>query len=62
VYTADEHLDRLGNRSVSAKRSRALREFARGMESLERFVRREPLRRSKDGIPTTLTCEPERER
>ncbi|MFQ5473515.1 MAG: polynucleotide kinase-phosphatase, partial [Dehalococcoidia bacterium] len=44
-YTADEHLDRLRKRSVSAKRSLALREFALGMESLERFIRREPLRR-----------------
>ena len=38
-YTADEHLDRLRKRSVSAKRSLALREFALGMEAIERFRR-----------------------
>lgn len=32
-------------RGLSTKRSLALREFALGIEALERFVRREPLRR-----------------
>jgi protein phosphatase len=36
--------DRLRSRGLSAKRSLALREFALGIEGLERFVRREPLR------------------
>ena len=44
-YTAPEHLERLRGRALSAKRSLALREFALGIEALERFVRREPLRR-----------------
>ena len=44
-YTADEHLKRLRVRSVQGKRSLALREFALGLEGLERFVRHEPLRR-----------------
>ena len=44
-YTADEHLTRLRSRGLGAKRSLALREFALGIEALERFVRREPLRR-----------------
>jgi protein phosphatase len=44
-YTAPEHLERLRQRGLSAKRSLALREFALGVEGLERFVRREPLRR-----------------
>jgi len=38
-------LDRLRARALGAKRSLALREFALGVEALERFVRREPLRR-----------------
>ena len=42
-YTAPEHLERLRSRGLSAKRSLALREFALGIEALERFVRREPL-------------------
>ncbi len=44
-YTMDENLPRLRERSLGAKRSLALREFALGIEGLERFVRREPLRR-----------------
>jgi len=44
-YTAPANLDRLRSRGVSAKRSLALREFALGIEALERFVAREPLRR-----------------
>ena len=34
-----ENLERLRSRSVSAKRSLALREFALGIEAVERFVR-----------------------
>jgi len=44
-YTLPENLERLRQRGLSAKRSLALREFALGVESLERFVRGEPLRR-----------------
>jgi protein phosphatase len=44
-YTLPENLQRLRSRSLSAKRSPALREFAFGVEGLERFVRKEPLRR-----------------
>lgn len=42
-YTAPENLERLRQRALSAKRSLALREFALGIEGLERFVQREPL-------------------
>src|SRR5262249_24375935 len=42
-YTAPEHLTRLRQRNVGLKRSLALREFALGLEALERFVAREPL-------------------
>ncbi len=44
-YTAAENLERLRSRGLSRKRSLALREFALGIEALERFTRREPLRR-----------------
>jgi protein phosphatase len=44
-YTAPENLERLRKRGLSAKRSLALREFALGVEALERFVAGEPLYR-----------------
>ncbi len=44
-YDRPEHLDRLRQRGLGRKRSLALREFALGVEALERFARREPLRR-----------------
>src|SRR5262249_45176455 len=44
-YTEHQNLDRLRRRGVGAKRSLAAREFALGIEALERFVRGEPLRR-----------------
>ena len=44
-YTAPANLNRLRQRNLSVKRSLALREFALGVESLERFVRRDPLYR-----------------
>ena len=44
-YTSEENLARLRSRSLGRKRSLALREFALGIEALERFVRKEPLRR-----------------
>ena len=37
--------ERLLSRGLNAKRSLALREIALGVDRLERFVRREPLRR-----------------
>jgi protein phosphatase len=44
-YTAPEQLARLRKRGLSHKRSMALREFALGIEGLERFVAAEPLSR-----------------
>jgi hypothetical protein len=58
-YTADEHLPRLRNRSVAGKRSLALREFALGIEALERFVRKEPLRRVHECVFGVLALESE---
>jgi protein phosphatase len=58
-YTAAENLPRLRSRSVSGKRSLALREFALGIEALERFVRREPLRRVHECVFGVLALESE---
>jgi len=58
-YTAPEHLVRLRSRGLAAKRSLALREFALGVESLERFVRREPLRRVHECVFGVLAMESE---
>ncbi|NTX03771.1 polynucleotide kinase-phosphatase [Myxococcus sp. CA040A] len=58
-YTAPEHLERLRKRGVSTKRSLALRELALGVEALERFVRKEPLRRVHECVFGVLALESE---
>ena len=58
-YDAAEHLPRLRTRSVTGKRSLALREFALGIEALERFVRKEPLRRVHECVFGVLALESE---
>jgi protein phosphatase len=58
-YSAPENLTRLRSRGLSAKRSLALREFALGIEALERFVRREPLRRVHEAVFSVLALESE---
>ncbi|MEO6034294.1 MAG: polynucleotide kinase-phosphatase [Verrucomicrobiota bacterium] len=58
-YTAPENLDRLRARGLSTKRSLALREFALGIESLERFARKEPLRRVHEAVFGVLAMESE---
>jgi protein phosphatase len=58
-YTLPEHLDRLRERGLSNKRSLALREFALGIEALERFVQREPLRRVHECVFGVLALESE---
>jgi protein phosphatase len=58
-YTAQENLTRLRSRSLGAKRSLALREFALGIEALERFVRKEPLRRVHECVFGVLALESE---
>ncbi len=58
-YTHPENLDRLRSRGLGAKRSLALREFSLGIESLERFVRREPLRRIHECVFGVLAMESE---
>ncbi len=58
-YSRPEHLGRLRERSLSTKRSMALREFALGLEALERFVAREPLRRVHECVFGVLALESE---
>src|SRR5579884_2762317 len=58
-YTAEENLARLRNRALGHKRSLALGEFALGVEGLERFVRREPLRRVHECVFGVLALESE---
>jgi protein phosphatase len=58
-YDAPENITRLKNRALSRKQSLALREFALGIEALERFVRREPLRRIHESVFGILALESE---
>ncbi len=58
-YLFPENLSRLRKRGLAAKRSLALREFALGIEGLERFVRREPLRRVHECVFGVLALESE---
>jgi protein phosphatase len=56
---APPNLERLSSRGLSAKRSLALREFALGIESLQRFVEHEPLRRVHECAFAVLALESE---
>jgi len=58
-YTRPEYLSRLRERNLAGKRSLAIREFALGIEGLERFVRREPLRRVHECVFGVLAMESE---
>jgi len=58
-YTEPANLERLRQRGLSHKRSLALREFALGIEGLERFARGEPLRRVHECVFAVLALESE---
>ncbi|TXD41293.1 polynucleotide kinase-phosphatase [Lujinxingia vulgaris] len=58
-YTTPAYLELLRKRGVGKKRSLAWREFALGLEALERFVRREPLRRVHECVFGVLALESE---
>ena len=58
-YTSPENLERLRDRKVSHKRSLAGREFALGVEAVERFVRKEPLYRVHECVFGVLALESE---
>jgi len=58
-YTMAGNLERLRSRGWGRKRSLAQREFALGVEALERFVRKEPLRRVHECVFGVLALESE---
>jgi protein phosphatase len=58
-YTEPENLKRLRQRTLGRKRSLALREYALGMESLTRFVEKEPLWRVHEAVFAVLALESE---
>ncbi len=58
-YSAPENLQRLRQRGLSLKRSLAMREFALGVEALERFVSHTPLRRVHECVFGILALESE---
>jgi protein phosphatase len=58
-YTTDVHLNRLRKRSLRRKQELALSEFALGMESLERFVNKEPFYRVHECVFAVLALENE---
>jgi protein phosphatase len=63
IYGADyrepANLARLRKRSLGRKQSLALREYALGLEALERFVAREPLHRVHEAVFSVLALESE---
>ncbi|SDT68219.1 polynucleotide kinase-phosphatase [Jiangella sp. DSM 45060] len=58
-YTRPAHLERLKDRGLGHKRSLALREYALGLESLERLARSEPLWRVHEPVFAVLALESE---
>ena len=58
-YDQPEHLARLRKRGLGGKRALALREFALGVEALERFTRGEPLWRTHQAVFGVLALESE---
>ena len=58
-YLLEDNLKRLKKRSLARKRSLALKEFSLGMESLERFVSKEPLYRVHECVFGVLAFESE---
>jgi protein phosphatase len=58
-YTRPENLDRLRDRNLGRKRGLALREYALGVEALERTARGEPLWRVHECVFAVLALESE---
>lgn len=59
TYTDPENFGRLKRRSLGIKRSLALKEFSLGIEGLERFVQKQPLRRVHECVFGVLALESE---
>ncbi|HTT87910.1 MAG TPA: hypothetical protein VMF65_00030 [Acidimicrobiales bacterium] len=58
-YTEPVNLERLRQRNLGRKRSLAIREYALGLEALERLARGEPLWRVHQAVFAVLALEPE---
>jgi protein phosphatase len=58
-YTEPQHLERLRERSLGRKRGLGLREYALGLEGLERLARGEPLWRVHECVFAVLALESE---
>ncbi|MFD3327758.1 polynucleotide kinase-phosphatase [Streptomyces sp. NPDC058701] len=58
-YTRPENLQRLRDRSLGHKRSLALREYALGLEALDRLAAQEPLWRVHEAVFAVLALESE---
>jgi protein phosphatase len=58
-YDAPEYLERLRKRSLGHKRSMAEREFVLGLEGLDRFVAKRPLREVHECVLAVLALESE---
>ncbi|MBD7997973.1 polynucleotide kinase-phosphatase [Oerskovia gallyi] len=58
-YTQEQHLERLRVRSLGRKQSLALREYALGLEAVERVVTGEPLWRVHEAVFAVLALESE---
>ncbi len=58
-YLDPENLERLRSRGLSSKRQLAMREFELGIEALQRFIRREPLRCVHECVLGVLALESE---
>ena len=58
-YTRPDNLERLRNRSLGHKRSLALREYALGLEALDRLAAGEPLWRIHEAVFAVLALESE---
>ena len=58
-YCEEGNLSRLKKRGLAKKRALAVQEFALGIEALERFVKKEPLRRIHESVFAVLATESE---
>lgn len=56
-YDLPENLSRLRDRSINAKRNRAMKQSALGIEGLERLVRREPVRSVHECVFATIALD-----
>ena len=58
-YDLPNNLSQLKQRGLSSKRALALKEFSLGVEGLERFVKKEPLRRVYECVFGVMALESE---